>query len=327
MNAVESKKNDGRFATFGQELAGCWRQLPDKFFFLSLLAAWLSLFHFHGNSTFGYINTQSLFVWMWDSYSNTSPTSDESHGKIIPLVVLGLYWWKRRELLAARTGPWWPGIFIVAAALVLHAAGYVAQQPRAGIMAMFLGLYGLTGMAWGRDWLRKSFFPFFLFVFCIPLGVLAEFITLPLRFLVTWITAGFAHTVLGVDVVREGTQLFDSARTFRYDVAPACSGIRSLVAIFAVGTIYGFISFQKNSERLALIVLAFPLAVIGNVFRMLLIIVAAEMFGQDAGNFVHENWFFGLLPYVPAVFGMMWVGRWLQRRKISREINAEADAA
>ena len=35
---------------------------------------------------------------------------------------------------------------------------------------MFAGVYGLMGLAWGREWLRDSFFPFCLFAFCVPLG-------------------------------------------------------------------------------------------------------------------------------------------------------------
>lgn len=45
---------------------------------------------------------------------------------------------------------------------------------------------------------------------------------------------------------------------------------------------------------------ALPLAVAGNVLRLTLIIVVAEAFGQKTGDWVHENTFFSMLPYVPA---------------------------
>src|SRR5437667_4151167 len=39
---------------------------PSKELFLMLLAAWIALFHFYGNSTLGYVNTPSLFGWwLW----------------------------------------------------------------------------------------------------------------------------------------------------------------------------------------------------------------------------------------------------------------------
>ena len=33
---------------------------------------------------------------------------------------------------------------------------------------LFAGIYALMGLAWGRQWLRESFFPFILFIFCVP---------------------------------------------------------------------------------------------------------------------------------------------------------------
>jgi exosortase/archaeosortase family protein len=68
--------------------------------------------------------------------------------------------------------------------------------------------------------------------------------------------------------------------------------------------------------------LAFPLSVLGNLFRMLCIIVAAEMGGQNAGNYVHEGGPFGiisLLPYVPAILGLLLTGRWLEKKFNSAE--------
>ena len=49
-------------------------------------------------------------------------------------------------------------------------------------------------------------------------------------------------------------------------------------AIFALALIYGFIDFKKAWHRILLAAAAFPLAVIGNVVRLSVIIVAAEMF-------------------------------------------------
>jgi exosortase/archaeosortase family protein len=60
---------------------------------------------------------------------------------------------------------------------------------------------------------------------------------------------------------------------------------------------------------------AVPLAVIGNTLRMLTIVIAAEIWGQEGGNYVHEGGPFGilsLLPYVAAFGGLMLLGHWLR---------------
>lgn len=297
-----------------EEIRAAWRQLPDKGLFFLLLGAWLALFHFLGNSTLGYTHTSSLLVWMYQAYSTSGLEGEDGQGLIIPFLVGGLFWWKRKELLALRLRGWWPGLLLLAAALALHILGYVVQQARISIVALFVGIYALTGLVWGTRWLRASFFPFFLFAFMVPLGSYAAKITFPLRFLVSWIVEHLFDDVLGIGVMRVGTQLFNSLGTYQFEVAAACSGIRSLTSTLLAATAVGFIVFQSPWKRAVMIASAVPLAVIGNVLRLSLIVGAGEFFGQRTGNFVHENTFFSLLPYIPVFVGLMYLSRWLEDR-------------
>ena len=303
---------------YWQDTVDCWHRLPNKALFFVLLAAWLALFQFLGNAILGYIHTPSLFSWMREQYNN--PNADDSHGNFIPILVIGLFWWKRRELLAQPLKLWWPGMLILMGAMLLHIFGYLVQQPYLSIAALFTGVFGLMGLAWGPRWLRHSRFPFFLFVFSVPLGQRGEVITFPLQQLVSWLTEKTAH-LLGIDVIRIGTGLIDPSGTYQYQVAAACSGIRSLVAIFLLATIYGFFVFRSPGKRLLLMALALPFSVLGNLARMMCIIVAAELGGQEAGNYVHEGGPLGiisLVPYLPAMVGLFLAGRWLENRELKR---------
>jgi exosortase len=308
----------GVLEEFRVEFLKCWDRLPNKGFFLGLLVIWLSLFHFYGNSTLGYYRSPSLLQWMYNSYKPAGhEVTDDSHGMVVPFVVLGLFWWKRKDLMALPFRTWWPGLIIVAFSLVLHLLGYVVQQPRISIVAFFTGIYGLTGLAWGRDWLRRSFFPFCLFAFCVPLGSQSQAITFPLRIFVTKIVAVIAK-LLSIDVVREGTLLRDATGHYQYDVAAACSGIRSLFATVGISVVYAAVGFQTTWKRAALVLSSVPLAVIGNVLRLLTIVLAAEVGGANAGNYVHEGGPAGilsLLPYIPAFFGLFYIGSLLHRVK------------
>ncbi len=294
------------------ELADAWQQLPNKALFFPLLGVWLLLFQFYGNATFGYINSASLPYWMWFTYNNPMAHGEDGHGNLIPPVVLILFWVKRKELLALPNRAWWPGLVMLAAALVLHVVAYMIQQPKISIVALFAGIYALMGMAWGPAWLRKSFFPFFLFAFCIPISSMGEPITVPLRLAVSKIVAAISYNVMGLDVHREGNLLFNAAHTYSYEVAAACSGLQSLIAIFALSTIYGFLYFQKGWKRFLIIALALPLAMLSNVIRLMCIIIAAELYGQSGGDYVHGSPVFSMIPYVPAILGVMFIGNWLQ---------------
>ncbi|MGB7768466.1 MAG: exosortase/archaeosortase family protein [Verrucomicrobiia bacterium] len=304
----------GVLTEFQADFADGWRRLPNKGFFFILLAAWLALFQFLGNSIFGYVHSPSLLHWMYNAYSVGGLSGDDADGNLMPFLVLGLFWWKRRELLALPLKIWPAALLIVGFGLVLHVTGYMVQEPRLSIVALFTGIYGLMGLAWGPAWLRHSFFPFFLFIFSVPLSTISEPITFPLRLLVSVLVEWVAHNILGIGVLRMGTQLFDPVGTYQYDVAAACSGIRSLTAILLFATVWGFVVFRSPWKRLFMMALAIPLAFLGNLLRMLLIIIAAVMGGQSWGNYVHESTLISLVPYLPAFLGLLFVGRWLEEK-------------
>jgi len=312
------------------EILSFWRQIPSRGLVFGMLTIWFALFHFFGNSTLGYVNTRSLFGWWIWVYTRGAERPDgsidfgklfdgeEAHAWFIPGVVVLLLWLKRDELVSLPKRVCWPAIGILGAALLIHVIGYMVQQSRISLVAFFLGLYGLTGLFWGGAWLRASLFPFALFAFCVPLGTSVESVTFPLRLLATKITAVVCQTLLGINVVQNGTQLFDASHAYQYEVAAACSGIRSLTAILAFGVIYGYMTFDKNWRRLLVASAAIPLAVFANVFRLVLIVLAAEAFGQNAGNYVHESTLFSILPYVPAIGGMLFLGWWLREDRSSK---------
>lgn len=239
--------------------------------------------------------------------------ADQEISYLIPAIVLVLLWCRREDLLRAPKAVCWPALGIILIALAVHALGYAAQQARLSVVAFFLGIYGIVGLLWGAGWLRIALFPFCLFAFCVPLGGgLTEAISFPMRLLASQITSAVSGTLLGIDVVRSGTQLMDASGSYQYEVAAACSGLRSLMAVVAMSFIYGFITFKSSWRRVLAVVAAFPLAVVANVFRLTLIILAAEAFGQKAGDYVHESSIFSLAPYVPAFAGLFLLG-WLLR--------------
>ena len=309
---MHDQSGNGILEEFRLEFLDCWQRLPNKGFFLTLLLVWLALFQFLGNSTLGYISTKSLFYWLYNAFTaggRTDAFEEETIGLLVPAAVLIIFWLRRREFMALEIKLWWPGLLLMALGALFHAVGYLVQQPRISVVGLFVGLYGITGMAWGWAWLRASYFPFLLFVFCVPLGSQAEVITFPLRLLVSRLVELVCHYVLFIDVVRQGTGLFNSTEHYNYEVAAACSGIRSLMATLAIAVTLAFYSFGKWWKRLVVIGSAFPLAVAGNLLRMLTIVVAAEIGGQKSGNYVHESGFFSLLPYVPVFFGLFWLER------------------
>ena len=127
--------------------------------------------------------------------------------------------------------------------------------------------------------------------------------------------AGVAHLGLAPDLVREGTQLFDGQHTLAYEVAAACSGIRSIVALLALMTIYGFVAFMSPWRRITMMLAALPLAVLGNVVRLCVTIGVAETFGQNAGKMVETK--FGFVTFAVALGCAFLVARWLEKGELA----------
>jgi len=313
--ANESAPTRSGFEEFRHEFAETWANLPFKGLFLVLLVAWIALFHFVGNSTLGYTNTASIFGWLdWV----VKQTGDDQHVPFVLAGVLALLWWKRKELRELPKQNWWPALAVVGVGILIHALGYMVQQARISLVGFFVGIYGLVGVVWGPQMLRATFFPMFLFAFCMPLGgTLANSMTLPLRIVATKITTVVCHGLFGINVVQDGTRLFDANMTYSYEVAVACSGIRSLTATLALALVYAFVMFKTTWRRLAMVVATVPLAIAANVVRLTTIIITSEAFGQAAGNYVHESWWASLLPYIPMIGGIFLIGHWLREKRVS----------
>jgi exosortase len=321
---METQATNGVLEEFRLEFLECWGRLPNKLPFFVLLAAWVVLFQFLGNSTLGYVNTSSLFGYMYDALSGGGRTSlleaEEGYAVLIPAVVAGLFWLKRRELLASDLRPWWPGLLIFTCGALFHLVGYGVQQPRLSVVGFFTGIYGLMGMTWGFQWLRASFFPFFLFGFCVPIGTLAEPVTFRMRLLVSQLVGFVSHYILAIDIGVQGNMLIDPTGRYQYEIAAACSGIRSLTATLALAVVLGFVSFRTPWKRLIMIASAFPLALLGNLIRMLTIIIAAEIGGQKWGAYVHDGGPGGILsflPYIPAFIGLLSLEHYLRSHEVT----------
>ena len=79
---------------------------------------------------------------------------------------------------------------------------------------------------------------------------------------------------------------------------------------------FAFMSLSVWWKRVAIILSAFPLAVLGNLVRMLTIVLCAEIGGQEWGNWAHDGGPMGiisLIPYIPAFFGLVYLEQWLHK--------------
>lgn len=288
------------------ELRAMGAALPNFYLFLGTVALWIIHFHIWGNSARGYVDTSSLFGWLNWVYEDP----DSAYGKYVPLIFLFLMYWKRSDWVDIPKQIWFPALALILAGAMMHYTGFLLQLARVSFLGFLTGLYGIFGLFFGRRFMLEIFFPYFIFLFCMPLPADLDGLTLPLRVLVSSMAVGFADIIFGVDVIRQGTTLLCADGSFAYDVAPACSGIRSLTSLFMLTSIFAFTGDLSLWKRIVVIASAVPLAIFGNWLRLTSVIMVAEFWGQDAGKAIEQN--LGFLTFAVALVGVMIISRFLE---------------
>lgn len=271
-------------------------QLRMRWMALACAVAGAAVFQFFGNATRGYVNSGSA-LWWWVSQW-LDPRAETEHGWLI-LAIAGWLFWRNlhrdnRDAEAPSFGRWLPG-WAMAGALALNAVGFVAQQTRLSVIALLVFAWGALGLA-ERRWARAAAFPLGFMVFALPLNVL-DTAGFWLRLWVVDAATTIAHA-FGIGVVRSGTLLFAPDGHYQYDVAAACSGVRSLMALLALSLLIGYLNFQSWWRRGLMLALCLPLTYLGNLARILAIVLAAQAGGQVWGQRAHDVMGFGVFVIV-----------------------------
>jgi exosortase len=123
-------------------------------------------------------------------------------------------------------------------------------------------------------------------------------------------TATFCLYNFGIPVLREGNVILLAGTTL--EVAEACSGIRSLQALLALGTVYGYFSQHVMWKRWALVLLSIPIAIVANAFRVTGTGVMANYWGVEAAEGFYHT-FQGWLIFVIAFVLLLGAGAVLSR--------------
>jgi exosortase len=115
---------------------------------------------------------------------------------------------------------------------------------------------------------------------------------------------------MGVIVMREGNIIMFPNITL--EVVDACSGLRSLTSLLALGTAYALLFVRSPWQRLALVAATIPIAVISNTLRVTGTGLLACYFGAAAAEgFFHE--FTGVVIFLLALVMLFGFHRLLRR--------------
>lgn len=243
-------------------------------------------------------------VKVWASDDNYS------HGFLVPIISLYLAYMRNNDLQAANVQPCNTGIFLVMFGLLMLILGWVATEYLTMRSSLVVVIAGVVLYIMGWEIFKILLAPLCYLFLMVPIpAVLYDAAAFPLKLFVTKVSV-LSMKALGIVVWQEGNILMFPNITL--EVADACSGLRSIMSLLALGAAYAFVLHSKTRDRIILIVFTLPIAILTNTLRVVATGVLAQFFGSAAAEgFFHE--FAGLFVFAAAVVLFVALGSALKR--------------
>ena len=221
-----------------------------------------------------------------------------SHGFLVPIVAAWFAYGRLPEIRNLEARPDLRGIALMVFGLLLLFAGTAIGELFTSRVSALLLLAGALYALWGGRVMRLLALPLAYLVFMIPLPyTVYDMLAMPLKSLVSWSAAG-SLKLFGLPVLREGNLIMFPNITL--EVVDACSGLRSLTSLIALGVAYAFLFLKRPWQRVVLTLTTVPIAVITNATRVFITGLLARNVGATAAEgFFHD--FAGMAVFLMAL--------------------------
>jgi exosortase A len=222
----------------------------------------------------------------YELYQDWMNDENYAHGILVVPISIYLAWNRRADLAQLTPKPSWFGAVVVAASLGVLMVGTAGIEYFLSRVSMIGVIAGATIFLFGWPYFRVLAFPLAFLILMIPLpAIVFNQIAFPLQLVATRFGVG-ALELVDIPVLREGNIIVLANTTL--EVAEACSGIRSLVSLLTLSTLYGYIAHRHLPGRIMLALSAVPIAIFANGVRVAGAGVAAHYYGPEtATGFLH----------------------------------------
>lgn len=264
---------------------------------------------------------RTIFKMLLNSWSD--PTWQ--HGALALPMAVFLGWRRRKELETLPEQPSVWGLVVAFVAMAMYWAGYRGNFYYFGYASIQLFVAAIIMWLWGWRQFRTLVFAWFILGFAWPYLFLEDTLAFKLRYLMVTVTANVLN-FFSVDTVQDGTRLISAATPtrlegswFRLNVDGPCSGLRSLFALIMVSALFAYFRQRTFWRQVVLFAMSIPLAIAANMIRILALIGATMLFGQEfalgKGEEYTSNFHLitGVAVFILAIAGLMGVETLLNR--------------
>jgi exosortase A len=224
-----------------------------------------------------------------------------AHGYFILPISIWLLWRDKDNLLKGQVEPTWLALPCLFVSLFVWLFSYAADINALGQLSAVVSLICLIWLMVGNKLAWKYKFPLAYLLFAVPMG---ETLIPWLQDVTAWFTVFFLD-LNGIPFYQDG--LYIQIPTGMFEVAVACSGIRYLIASVAVGTLFGYLTYNKAYKQILFVLFAICLPILANGMRAYGIVAIAYYsdmeYATGADHLVYGWLFFGLV-----IMLMFWIG-------------------
>lgn len=246
---------------------------------------------------------------------SSSRLEDWGHAYMVPFISGYLVWQRRHALAKIRPEPFWPGLAPFALGIMTYFFFVVAiTNHMAQGFAIVLTVFGMTLLVLGPRAMRYLFLPVAFLTFGITVS---EMIMIQLTFPLQLIASQGAYVVLSIAGLIGGFSTDVAGNTLTIvtsqgvsvplNVAEACSGMRMVVAFFALSAIAALVGCRFWWQRVALVLTAAPVAILLNIGRVSVLGLLSLIDPQLAAGQAHT--LIGTILLIPGLLlfmGIVW---------------------
>jgi EpsI family protein len=234
-----------------------------------------------------------------------------SYGFLVPFIAVYLVWLRRDHLKSLSTKPSLWAAFPLSIALMLGLLGQAIGDVFSMRVSMVLALASTVYLMFGKEYFKALWFPLFYLMLMIPAPyVLIKDLAYHLRYLDAVHAANILELV-GIPVFLEA--YFIHLPNMTLEVADVCSGVSSVFALFALGTVYAYFLPIRTSLKILLVACTLPFAMVANLIRIVIIAVLAYNFGAIVFQTTF-HWLTGTTVFLLALVMLISTGELLRRK-------------
>lgn len=228
--------------------------------------------------------------------------STYNHILLVPPIIAWLVRLRWAELVRLSPQAWWPGLALAVVGLAAWSAGSLADVNLIDQFGAVVLLQAAVAVLLGPRVAAGLLFPLTYMLFLVPFG---DEIVPPLQAITARISMALLH-LTGVPATLNGVFIDTPAGLF--EVAEACSGVKFLVAMVALGALAAHLGFRRWGRRAAFMLAAVVVPIVANGVRAWGTIYIAQSLGvKFAAGFDHivYGWIFFAL-VMAALLALAW---------------------